>query len=304
MYLKKILVTGSNGFIGSSIVNYLLDFKYSNVYGLAKGLNRNSNLPAEKYFSKDLTDFSGLEYQLGILKPDIIIHCAAISQVDICESNLALCINVNTKSTEVIANYCSSSQKRLIFFSTDFVFDGESKWMTEEDQPNPKSSYARSKWVAENYISKHCNDFAIIRPVLVYGYSASAGRSNIFLWIVNSVVAKAEIKVVDDQFRTPTFVGDVVKLVINVLPSEYSGVFHIGGSEETSVFNFSKRIEANTGCQVSYISPSQSSKMTGAELRPQKSCFSNSKITDLFGWKPLGLKDGILAAFNQKENVG
>ena len=298
MAQKKVLVTGCNGFIGSLLVNHLLTNSSYLVFGTAKESNRNPNLPSENYIELDLLDSNKIKQVLINIHPQIIIHSAAISQVDKCENQPEICKRINEEATREIVQICKELNCRLIFFSTDFVFSGENNRETIHGLPNPKSVYAKSKLNAEKLVLELGNKAAIIRPVLVYGYSPVANRPNIFTWVMDSLTNEKNINVVSDQIRTPTFVNDVVKLTANIMENSLHGIFHIGGSQKFSVFEFACAIARCTGNDSNLISPVNSQSLSGAELRPINSCLKLEGL-NVGDQKPLNVEKGIGEALKQ-----
>ena len=298
MTAAKVLVTGSNGFIGSSIVEQLLNEQSYQIFGLSKGENRNPYVLPKHYSEVNLEDKVDLEEALQNTQPDIIIHCAAISQVDKCEADPEKCYRVNTRATQLITDYADSNNVKLVFLSTDFVFDGKKKWQEEEAVVSPISVYGKSKSEAEAYIQNSKVEWAIIRPILVYGFSKTAMRSNIFTWVYQSVKENCEIEVVTDQLRTPTYIQDVVLLVKDILKTNSKGIFHIGGSEKISVYDFAIRVAELSGGDVKNINPSVSDNVKGAFLRPNISCFRVKKIKSKFNWVTRNVDEGIVSALD------
>ncbi|MGB1003278.1 MAG: SDR family oxidoreductase [Salibacteraceae bacterium] len=293
MEIKRVLVTGSNGFIGSLIVNHLLNQTNVQVFGTSRGRNRNEQLNPKFYLNLNLLDLLGLNSCLENIRPNIVVHCAAISQVDLCEKNQELCRNVNIEATKIISNYCKKFYAKIVFLSTDFVFNGSNKWEDEESQPNPQSIYAKSKYECEKFIQCTNSNWVIIRPVLVYGFSPVAARPNIFSWVYNSVVSGIQINVVDDQMRTPTFVGDVIRLVALSINSHQIGVYNLGGENVISVFEFAMEIERQLRIDHKFVVPTKSAHTLGGELRPINSCFKNLKVKRDFNLCPIGIIEGV-----------
>jgi dTDP-4-dehydrorhamnose reductase len=297
MSKKTIVVTGSNGFIGSKIIEALVQFADYTVIGWSKGDNRLLGF-SFSYANINLTNSIEVERNFNEVKPDVLIHCAAISQVDVCEQKPEVCHALNVAVTTQLVNLSHKIGTRIIYFSSDFVFDGKKEWLHEDDVPKSISKYGQSKRLAELVVEQSVN-WAIIRPVLVYGYSKSASRGNIFTWVLNSVKTQKSINVVNDQFRTPTYVGDVVGLVKSLIGSTKVGRFHIGGADRVSIYEFAIKISELVGCESPMIQEVSSSTVKGANLRPINSCVDNSKVKNIFGLKPIGILAGIEKSIKQ-----
>jgi dTDP-4-dehydrorhamnose reductase len=291
--VKTILITGSNGFIGSSLVKNLGPNPNLQIIGVSRGANRVSALDDRHYYNSDITKKSDLETVFSKVKPDVVVHCAAISQVDICESDPNLCDEVNVKATELITSECKKLNTRLIFLSSDFVFDGTLRYVEEDTIPNPISVYGKSKRKSEIFIESNLNNWAIVRPVLVYGFSSSASRSNIFSWVYGSLLEGVSIVVVNDQFRTPTFIDDVVLLLDHLVKGTSTGYYNIGGANLVSVFQFAKEVARCSGFSESLIVEGNSNDVKGAHLRPSSSCFQIQRIVSELSIKPLNCTEGI-----------
>ena len=298
MNQKIVLVTGCNGFIGSLLVNHLLGLGYYKVFGTSKGENRNPNLSPDSYLELDLLDTHIIADSIQNIQPEVIIHTAAISQVDKCEEQPELCQKINVGATNEIVKVSEALKCHLVFFSTDFVFSGVNNWVTLTTEPNPLSVYAKSKLSAEKMVLSLKNKSAIIRPVLVYGYSPVADRPNIFTWVLDSLENEKEINVVSDQIRTPTFVNDVVHLTSIICAQFYSGIFHIGGAQDISVFEFARKIAKQSKKEGNLIVPVSSKSLNGAELRPKNSCMKleGNEVIEL---SPMNVHEGIDLAIQQ-----
>tara|TARA_R110002050_G_scaffold102774_1_gene211608 strand:- start:47753 stop:48652 length:900 start_codon:yes stop_codon:yes gene_type:complete len=297
MPLKKVLITGPNGFIGSKIAENLSKNPSLNVFGCGKGVNRLPNVSII-YHEIDLTSLAEMRLLFSQINPDVIIHCAAISQVDICENNPDLCFEVNTTVTSNIVDIIIHSNTHLIYFSSDFVFDGINDWYDENECSEPISRYGESKRRGEMAVEKLTN-WSIIRPVLVYGYSKSASRGNFFTWVRDGLSNGEKLNIVTDQFRTPTFIGDVVKLVERIINNPLNGNFNIGGAEKISIYDFAVQIAEVCGLNSAYLSTSESKDVANANLRPSNSCFTNSRIIECYDFNPKGIADGLKEAVKQ-----
>jgi len=299
MSRQTILVTGSNGFIGSLLVKELLQNSDRLIVGISVGESRVPSHLSFRYWNVDITNKAQIKQVFEKHKPQVVVHCAAISQVDISEKNSNLCNEVNVNATQFLVDESSKINARFIFISSDFVFDGRQQWITNHTKPNPISVYGKSKLAAEEIVKSSIENWAIVRPVLVYGYSKSAARENIFTWVLDSLKNGKDINVVQDQIRTPTFVLDVVKLIKNIIENSANGFFNIGGSEAISVLDFAKQIGNIAREDISKIHSVKSEDINGANLRPMYSCFSNSVLKDRFGFAPNGIKEGIKKALTQ-----
>lgn len=297
--VQKVLITGSNGFIGSLLVDRLMLDPNYDIIGLSKGRNRNPHLSNTRYLEFDLSSLEGLSSLVMDVSPDIIIHTAALSQVDNCELHPELCHMVNTLATERLVKIIGDLDGRFIFFSTDFVFDGKKMWPSPLEQTNPISVYAKSKLAAEVVIQEELRNWAIIRPVLVYGYSKVAARNNIFSWVFDALKKNVPIKLVTDQLRTPTYVDDVLEWVEQILDSGAIGIFHIAGTDMVSIYDFALKIGEISGNSTKELTQVESQELEGTELRPRFSCFKNTSLSPNDFMLSKGIDEGIRSAIAQ-----
>jgi dTDP-4-dehydrorhamnose reductase len=279
------------------LIERLINEPDFDVYGWAIGDNRLKDINFN-YSSVDLTNTTLVNSLFEGINPDIVVHCAAISQVEKCEDDNQVCLDVNVEVTKNLTCLCQRKNTRLIFLSSDFVFNGKSQFVSELEKPDPISQYGWSKLLAEQEVRKLTN-WGIVRPVLVYGFSNSASRGNIFTWVLESLKKDTSINVASDQYRTPTFVGDVINLIVEILNSPISTDYNIGGGERISVSNFAQLIGEVASLDVSCLASVLSEDIDGTELRPKNSCFRNEKIKSVFGIVPLNSNDGIRASVKQ-----
>ncbi|MCS6795897.1 MAG: SDR family oxidoreductase, partial [Raineya sp.] len=229
--MKTILITGSNGLLGQKLVHLLAlqsEFKW---VATARGHNR-VHLPQPfEFASMDITNPTQIQEVFAHYKPDILIHTAAMTQVDECEKDHKNCILQNVTAVRYLVEVAEKYKTFFIHLSTDFIFDGSAGPYTEEAIPNPISFYGNSKWEAEKIIQNSSLSWAIARTVLVYGVAQDMSRSNIILWVKKSLEEGKKIKVVDDQWRTPTLAEDLAKGCLLIAQKQAQGIFNISGKD-------------------------------------------------------------------------
>jgi len=292
--MKKIVITGSNGLLGQTLVNLLMKApeNYS-VFGLSKGdnrMNRNDFL----YYDIDITNYSQLEECITYIQPSFIINTAAMTNVDTCELKPEECNNLNIEAVKYLTQICTKLNIHFIQISTDFIFDGSKGFYKETDLPNPLSIYGHSKLKAENIVKNSGVNFSILRTILVYGKGVNLKRNNIVLWVKDMLENNKEITIVDDQYRMPTYVEDLATACKLIVDKNISGVYHISSNELLSVFEIANQIADVFGLNKKLIKPISTKTLNQKAIRPQKTGFDLSKTIKELDFQPtsflLGLK--------------
>ena len=246
------------------------------------------------YTRLDITDDLAVARLFEDFEPDVVVNCAAMTQVDACETDRDPCWKVNASAVEGLAHCCKDHGARLVQISTDFVFDGESGPYREDARPNPISYYGRSKLAGENKARGAGNDrWAIVRTVLVYGAPDQDSRSNFVTWVRDNLAAGNRINVVTDQWRTPTWVVDLADGVERVIRFRKKGVFHISGREYLSVNEFAHRIADVAGLDATLIGEADRSTFNQPAERPGKTGFIILKAETELGYHPHDFEESI-----------
>lgn len=188
----------------------------------------------------------------------------------------------------------SSQGSRFIHLSTDFVFDGKSdRLYTEEDMPAPLNYYGLTKYQGEQAVARNCRNYAVARVVVVYGKALPGQHGNILQLVKNRLEAGQEIRVVSDQYRTPTWVADIADGVEKLVYSGNSGIYHICGGEYLSIAEMAYRVADYFKLDHSLICPVTTEEMKEATPRPRNSGLSIDKAKLELGYRPHTLEEGL-----------
>ncbi len=291
--MQTVIVTGSNGLLGQKLLDKLRDRRALRLVACARGENRYPHKDGYIYERVDLTDFDALSQLFDKYEPDVLINCAAMTQVDACEQDTEQCEAVNVKAVHSIAGLCKQHDTQLIHLSTDFIFDGEDGPYAEDATPAPLSVYGHSKLKAEKIIEKSGARAAIVRTVLVFGVVADMSRSNIVLWAKGSLEQGKPIAVVDDQFRSPTLAEDLADGVIAIMFRGKTGVYHISGPEIMSVYDIAVRVADHFKLDRSLISRTDSASLGQAAKRPPKTGFIILKAQTELDYNPCDFESAL-----------
>lgn len=289
----KLLITGSNGLLGQKIVDLCLE-KQITFVATSKGDNRNSKCPMDKYRRLDITNETQVMNVLLEELPTHVIHTAAMTNVDECELNPEGCNDINVNATHYLVKACNQLKCHFQLLSTDFIFDGEKGDYSEDDTPNPLSVYAKSKLDAEEIVrSESTSAWSIVRTIIVYGSGENLSRSNLILWALEAIPKNQEMKIVDDQFRAPTWADDLAWACVRICELDEKGVFHISGPETLSILQIVQRIAAHLGTSGENIVPISSSTLAQAAKRPPKTGFNLSKAREKLGYSPKTIEETL-----------
>jgi dTDP-4-dehydrorhamnose reductase len=291
--MKTILVTGSNGLLGQKMTDLLRNNPDYRLIATARGANRYPDAEGYTYVSLDITNRHDVQQVLVTYKPDAVIHTAAMTNVDQCEGDHQGCDELNVHAVQYIAEACDQLKIYLVHLSTDFIFNGEKGPLTEEEQPDPISYYGESKLKAEQIVQKMHGKWSILRTVLVFGIVADMSRSNIVLWVKNNLEQKKKIKVVNDQWRTPTLAEDLAMGCLLAVEKEAQGVYNISGADLLTPYDIAQRTAAFFKLDASLIEETDSSTFKQPARRPLKTGFIIDKAKRDLGYKPHSFEEGI-----------
>jgi len=310
----KILITGSNGLLGQKLLTLLrnnasifFDQQQVEIIGCSRGENRLPELEGFRYISLDLTNRIDVQKTVDDISPDCIIHTAAMTNVDACELNPEECEKQNVEATAnlvyAIQNLERVGGKRihLIHLSTDFVFDGLHGPYRETDLPGPLSIYGQSKLDAEHIVLNSDIHFAIVRTIIVYGVTKGMSRSNIVLWVAESLKAGKDIQVVTDQFRSPTLAEDLACGCLLIASKGCSGIYHISGPDTHSIIELAYIVCDIYGLPKDRIIPLESLTLNQAARRPARTGFIIDKARKDLGYCPMDFRQGVAFVKAQTE---
>jgi dTDP-4-dehydrorhamnose reductase len=288
-----VIITGANGFLGQHLSLFLND-KTISVIATGRGPCRieNLNLKDVKYIAADITKASETDNLLLENRPDWVIHCAAMSKPNDCHTNRDECILQNVTGTKNIIDSCKKTGAKLIYLSTDFIF-GENGPHSEEDTPDPLNFYGESKLMAETLVKNSGLHWAIVRPVLIYGKKLAGTPPSFLHWVKSSLENNQPIKVVNDQYRTPTAVTDICEGIYAIVNQNQQGIFHLSGNEILTPYQMATMLAKEYGLDESLITPVTSDTFPKPVKRAKRSGLKNDKAKKILGFNPVSFEEGI-----------
>ncbi len=230
---KKVIVIGANGFLGTNIFKFRNSELVSNQnLNLVAADLDNTNLPSDiSFYSIDITNYEQLDKKITKLSPDIIILTAAMTNVDQCEANKKLATKINVMGSLNVVKVCKKTNSKLVFLSTDFIFDGIRKKgysYKERDIPNPLCHYAKTKHKAELIIFSSGIEYLICRTAVLYGWNKE--KLNFITWILNNLEQNKPLSIVTDQINSPTFIVNLVQIILKLIEKNAKGIYHTAGN--------------------------------------------------------------------------
>ena len=294
----KILITGANGLLGQKLVSLLE--KDASIHVIATA-HRQPSIRSQKadFHLLNITDKSQVELILHSTRPDVVIHTAAMTNVDQCETDREGCWLTNVTAVQYLVNACSQNNIHFIQLSTDFIFDGTYGPLDELAIPNPVNFYGESKLEAERIIHQTTLSWCIIRTVLVYGVTTDMSRSNIVLWVKNSLEEGKEIQVVNDQWRTPTLAEDLAMGCSLAALKKASGIFHISGKDFLTPYEMAIQVSEFFSLDQSLITMTDSTQFKQTAQRPLKTGFIIEKAKAVLGYAPRSFTEGLAVINSQ-----
>lgn len=302
--MKKVLITGSNGLLGQKLSDLYLTLPDTRFLATGTGPNRHPAGDKVPYKMLDIRNANAVMSLFKEFRPDCVIHTAAMTNVDQCESEKEACWDLNVHAVAAIVDACNEVDAHLIHLSTDFIFDGKAGPYIEEALPNPISYYGESKLAGEKLVQEKAKNWAIVRTVLVYGIVNDMSRSNIVLWAKGALESGKAINVVTDQFRSPTLAEDLAMGCRLIEKQEAKGIFHISGKDFMSVYELVGRVAKFWDLSMDKVNPSDSSGINQPAKRPPITGFIIDKAIRELGYAPHSFEAGMAILESQlKKNT-
>jgi len=272
----KVFVTGASSTPGYKIV---LEFAESGYQVYAQFFTHEiPNIEDVTKIRLDLRNYAKIVEILNEIKPDIIIHTSAISDVDLCEVDKYLAWSVNVEASHVIAKKAKDFNAKLVYLSTDYVFDGERGLYRENDVPAPINYYGLTKLIAENIFSSATNNHIILRTSQIYGFGM--GRVNFARFVIDALSKGHRIKALTDQWLSPTLNTLLAKAIKGLVEGNHVGLFHVAG-ERMSRYEFARIIAEKFGFDESLIEPITMDEISFRAKRPRDSSLDSSKAKNV-----------------------
>jgi len=287
---KTVLVLGGTGLLGKALIE-------SCPAGFRVHATFLRDLPPTISFDGfarlDITDREAIIRLFQKIRPDFVVHLAGVGSVDFAEKNQSAARAVNVGGTQYVIEAGQRVGTRLIYLSSNAVFDGDHPPYREDSPRRPVNYYGRLKVEAEDIVQASGLEYAIVRPILMYGWHYAHARQNpVTMWLRLLEGCKT-VRVVNDHFWQPLFVKDCADLIWRIIREDKNGVYNIAGPERLSLFDFALSAAKVFGLDSALIEPVPSSFFPTIAPRPLDTSFALDKIKSVFALQPLGILAGL-----------
>jgi dTDP-4-dehydrorhamnose reductase len=276
--MKPILITGAGGLLGA---NLMAD--YAGLGVPVSGVDRSAC---------DLTDAAGTTRVVREIEPSCIIHTAALTDVDWCESHPEETWRCNVDASRTLAQIARRIGAGMVYISTDSVFDGARGYYGEADEPRPLSVYARSKLAGERAVLAEAPDAAIVRTV-IYGWNLLRPKRSLAEWILSRLTAGSEVVGFDDAVFSPILVNDLGCLLLTLLERRVSGVCHVAAGEACTKFEFARAVAKTFGFDPAQVQRASLRSAAMVAPRPLNTSLDTSYASRLLGTALPGVWAGL-----------
>jgi len=292
---SKLLVLGGSGLVGSSFIN-----TSKTDYDVIFSYNTNKiKIPNTQSFQIDLLDDNKIEKIIENYNPDVVIHTIAHSSVDLCETDHNVADRLHVDMTKKIANTCASINSKLIFLSTDAVFEGQlNKKYCENDIPNPINYYGKTKLEAEKIVLNASINNVVLRTSVIYGFHKKSRFTN---WILDYLKDGKSVDPFSDQFNTPTLIDDLVQVILKIIDKDISGLYHATGKTCLNRYQFAILLAEKFSYDPSLIHSVTKLEKKQNAPRPISTCLDSTKLENLLNFSFSDISTGIDYIFNKSK---
>ena len=284
----KLLITGASGLLGSKLCE-LATIKNYEVYSAYSQHKPLYGVPIQF----DISDKGAVERILIKVNPEAVVHAAALTNVDKCESEKELAWRINVEGTRNIAESCKTHRAFLVYISTNYVFDGEKGMYKEADKPAPINYYGLTKLEGEKSVENLTDQHCIARSSVIYGSIPAMGKVNFALWLLERLERKEVVKVVTEQWNSPTLNTNLANMVLEVLERKLNGIFHLAGATRLNRYEFARLLAESFNLDMNLISPASSKEVPWIAKRPRDSSLDVNRACQTLKNKPLRILDAL-----------
>jgi dTDP-4-dehydrorhamnose reductase len=284
---RTVLITGGTGLLGQGLLETVPP-GWSIV-----SVHLRAYDPGAPHGRLDVRDRAALQQLFEAHRFDAVVHAAGIASVDISEQHVNESTESNLGGTRNLVELCAATGTRMVYVSTNAVFDGESAPYGEADRVNPINAYGRIKLACERVVQEALVHAAVVRPILMYGWPHAMGRPNPVTWVVDSLTRGERINVVDDVYENPLHNIQAASAVWRILEREVTGIIHLAGGEPVNRYQLALAVARAFELDASPIRPVPSSFFPHIAPRPRNTTLRTTRMERELGMSPSRLEEGL-----------
>jgi dTDP-4-dehydrorhamnose reductase len=296
----RILITGITGLLGGSLYNTArIEHKLCGLYYPERDLQVAFDVPV---FPVNITEKEMMTRIIKDFKPDVIIHTAGVGNVDYAEQNKEDTHGINIGGTRTVIDLCEQNNIRLIYISSNAVFNGNDPLYSETDSISPINYYGKLKVEAEELVRSSKTDWAIVRPILMYGWPYPGERSNHVVSWVSTLRSCKPIKVVDNVYSKPLYSYSCAEVIWAIIDQKKKGLYHVAGLDHISLYEFALLTANVFQLDEKLITPVPDTYFPELAPRPRDTSFNTEKMERELGLRPMSVREGLLHMKKIEEN--
>jgi len=289
--MEKMMIVGGSGLLGGHLINAAQrDFEVVATY-----LGHPMEVPGCTCIPMNITDTQGTERIILDKKPDLIILSAAQRNVDYCETNKEEVWKINVEGARNVALASKKSGSKLIYLSTDLVFDGKKGPYVEEDKTNPVNHYGVTKLEGEREVARVLEDYAIARVSVLYDVNPFEHTTNFVAWVHSSLKQGKPLSLFTDQYRNATYIKNACSALLSIFKKDEKGIFHVAGKTCENRYDIGMKMAEIFGFDNSLISKTTSDNSDWLALRPKKCCLCVDRMETRLGIPAVNIEEGLEA---------
>jgi len=291
----KILIIGGSSVIGSKLLSYFLEQHINTEFTFFS-----NNIPYAKGFQLDVTQTDKTTDLISKINPDIVIHAAALTNVDLCELNKTLADSINTNAIANVIEGCKITKSKIVFISTSAIFNEEKQECFEDDSPSPSNYYGVTKANAEELVRRSNLSHLILRTDQPYCWVEKWQHTNSVLRVLQTLKSGKILKEITDWYNTPTYVPDFVAALDKLLENNINGTYHVVGPDYISRYKWALLVADIFKLNKNMIEAITSDTLNLPAKRGNVN-LSNRKLFQKLGIKMMGVKEGLIKMFESNE---
>ncbi len=297
----RVLVVGASGFIGRHLMRHLAGAQHSVVAGTFR-----SRVPANdgnSWYRVEVTELAALEGVFDAVRPEVVVHMAALADVGTAEREPQRATEVNVGGTTFVAGLTEQHRAKLVYVSTEYVFPGATGYYPEDATPHPTTQYGSTKLAAEREVARHCSHWSVLRTSIVYGWP-EPGQRNFGPWLLETLQNGNAYHARTDVYRTPVYVEHLVEGIAALAAGDHHGTFHLAGKDWVSMYEFARAIAHQFDLDTNLIAPTRTearrtqaahSEQREGHGQPDLLGLNSTHTMNVLGLPHFGLVDGIRA---------